>query len=371
MLSFLAFAPWAWAACSSDDDVAPDTDAGADVLETPETSYDVAPAEAGPLDAGPCADAAAVPDDLFCSGLYSDRATKTVAASARAFTPGLTFWSDGADKSRWIYLPPGGRIDTTVMDEWVFPAGTKVWKEFRLGAKRIETRLLAKVGAAWIMTVYRWSADETSARRMDNGESLDGGAANGGTYEIPPSTACPLCHNGHEDKLLGIEAFGLGLSTASGVTLATLKSEGRLTNPPATDTTALPEDTSGKAASALGWLHVNCGVTCHSTSANATGRFTGLKMRVAFPSGASTRPVTTDTDTYITAVNQVVQSSTYTTPSSQFSVYTYRIAKNDLAHSLIPAVAAWRGPGQMPPVVTHVPDTAGLQLVKDWIVAMP
>ena len=101
--------------------------------------------------------------DLRCTGLYADWTAKKVSATALPYDPGLHLWSDGANKLRWIQLPPGTKIDTSLMDNWLFPVGTKIWKEFSTGAKRIETRLLWKSDAGWYATTYRWSADESSA----------------------------------------------------------------------------------------------------------------------------------------------------------------------------------------------------------------
>ncbi len=104
------------------------------------------------------------PTDLRCTGLYTDVATKTVSPQARTFTPAVELWSDGAEKQRWVVLPDGTQIDTTSMDDWTYPVGTKAWKEFRAFGKRIETRFLQKVRAdRWLSGVYVWSADETTA----------------------------------------------------------------------------------------------------------------------------------------------------------------------------------------------------------------
>ena len=32
------------------------------------------------------------------------------AKDAVPYTPGVTFWSDGAEKQRYLYLPPGAKI---------------------------------------------------------------------------------------------------------------------------------------------------------------------------------------------------------------------------------------------------------------------
>lgn len=324
-------------------------------------------------DGGPCADSGLdLPQELRCTGFYSDWASKTISADARPYTPGIEFWSDGAAKKRFIYLPPSTQIDTTDMDQWVFPVGTKVWKEFRIGGKQIETRLFWKISASqWTATTYEWSADGSKATRNDLGHLNAVG-----TYEIPNSDQCIQCHGGSADRLLGFEAISLALPTAAGLTLSVLKSEGRLTAPPTITNVTLPEDATdaGKAGPALGFLHTNCGLACHNASDTAAASFTHLHMRLSakayFDAGMPVLP--TDTDTYRTAVldGGINQPGPY---ASYIDAGFLRITKGNAAHSLIPTVDGVRGPGtgQMPPLVTHIVDDAGVQAVTDWINAMP
>jgi hypothetical protein len=77
-----------------------------------------------------CAGATVPPATLSCTGLYADIATKTLAQGVRSYQPAVPLWSDGAQKARWIELPPGTQIDASDPSEWTFPVGTKVWKEF-------------------------------------------------------------------------------------------------------------------------------------------------------------------------------------------------------------------------------------------------
>ena len=44
----------------------------------------------------------------------------------------VSFWSDGAEKSRWVSLPSGGKIKFAPTSEWGFPAGTVFVKNFEL-----------------------------------------------------------------------------------------------------------------------------------------------------------------------------------------------------------------------------------------------
>jgi hypothetical protein len=303
--------------------------------------------------------------ELQCAGLYSDWPTKTVSPENKAFVPGLQLWSDGAEKNRWVYLPPGQKIDTSNMDEWMFPVGTKLWKEFRLpiGAAttltRIETRLLwKKAVGTWYRTTYRWSADgETSAKELTSGE-LD---ANGNGYEVPAQIECNTCHNGRADGVLGFEALGLSLPSASLVTIATLESDDLLTAPP---TSALTVPGDAVQAAALGWLHVNCGTACHnrgSGDALGSGFFTRLDV--------ATLGSVEATDTYTTGWN--VQTKAYEIPDASTS---YRL------HSCDPGGSASyyrtsRRDGvdgtpygtQMPKIDTHKVDEAGVAELGAWI----
>jgi hypothetical protein len=83
--------------------------------------------------------------DVFCTGLYKARDPKVHADDVMPYTPGLKFWSDGAQKDHFLYLPPNTQIDTSQLDAWKFPVGTKAWKEFRIEGKLNETRLFWKV----------------------------------------------------------------------------------------------------------------------------------------------------------------------------------------------------------------------------------
>jgi hypothetical protein len=329
------------------------------------------PGDAGEIQ-GPrppaCDEAAVLPTDLRCTGLYSDFATKAVAADAREIAPAVSLWSDGAVKRRWLFLPPGSQIDTSDMDEWIFPVGTKVWKEFSLDGKVVETRMFAKKAPSrWVYTTYVWDKDGARASRVDTG--LPNAA---GTYEIPSTVHCSQCHNGHADRLLGVEAVSLGLPGAGGLTLATLANEGRLSNVPAKTTFTLPGDE--RTQRALGYLHVNCGITCHSQAAGGTASFTGMLLRLSAkallaPPGDGGSDDPRATDTYKTTVNKDFVSAPYVDEEKYF--FHKRITPGNPDKSLVFSVIAERGAGQMPPIVSHRVDDAGVALLRDWIAAIP
>lgn len=321
--------------------------------------------DAGDVGEGGCPTDGAIPDDLSCTGLYSDWSTKTVSPDAVAYTPALVFWSDGAVKTRWLYLPPGGVIDTSDMDNWVFPVGTKVWKQFAIGGQIVETRLIWKASASeWTYLDYLWSADGTSAKRFDDGETN----VNGTTYEIPSTSVCQQCHRGRTDVVLGIDLLGTGIAGAAGVTLAGLADAGRLSQAPSQTTVAIPEDSTKKAAAALGWLHVNCGSACHNVNGRAASTGLYMKLLAAQLRTADGGPGTVSAlDTYATAVNVAGKVLPNGMPYD-------RIVPGDAAHSLIPLMALSRDADSgflpMPPLVSHIPDTDGEAPVSAWINAL-
>src|SRR5947209_7643500 len=81
------------------------------------------------------------PVHLRETGLYAPGSSERIATDALPFSPQYPLWSDGAEKRRWIRLPRGTQIDARDPDHWVFPVGTRIWKEFSLG-RRLETRML-------------------------------------------------------------------------------------------------------------------------------------------------------------------------------------------------------------------------------------
>ena len=317
---------------------------------------DAAAADALPSDCQTGASGEAT--ELRCTGLYSDWATKTVASSARQYDPGLHLWSDGANKTRWIYLPPGTKIDTSDMNQWMFPPGTKVWKEFVVGGVRLETRLIWKrPSGAWYFTVYRWSADgSSSTTELTTGE-LD---ADDHGYEIPTQSACYDCHNGRLDAVLGFEALALSTPQASGVTMASLTAGNLLTAPPPSPL-KIPGDAT--AVAALGYLHMNCGVSCHNRDFGQAG-YTNSLMRLDDTTLASV--MTTDTWTTGMGVNANFPVAGLTNPKDfapcnpgGSSAY-YRMNHRD-------GVDGAPTGTQMPPKISHKVDTEGAAMIAAWL----
>jgi hypothetical protein len=299
------------------------------------------------------------PRDLGCTGLYGDLSTKQIAGGVREYTPAFALWSDGADKTRWIALPPGSTIDDSNVDEWSFPVGTRIWKEFKVAGHRVETRFFQKVGAdAWVHASYAWAADELSATRADGADLT----VNGSPYHIPTPSECEKCHNGRRDRVLGFDAVSLGLPDAVGLTLASLARAGALAPPPSTTSYTVGDDGSGKAAAAVGWLHVNCGVSCHNGNTTAAAYPTGLRLRLD-PSQLTGAAPSAAWDTLKTTANVTARTPRW--------AGTMRIVPGQPDTSLLVQLISQRGTDQMPPLGTFAVDDKDVATIRAWISAMP
>lgn len=385
---FIAIAIAGWVAACSENEAAPPAgagpiDAAPDTAVATDANDGSDAGDGGKLDCNTDVDGAGLWRRLECTGLYTSIADKTVAPEAKPYKPGVEFWSDGADKQRWIFLPAGTTIDISNFDEWKFPIGTKVWKEFKVGGKRIETRLFTKsTDGTWLFASYRWNADE-SAATMIGAESIPGIGPDGGPYEIPNPGQCDQCHRGKDDSLLGFDAVSLGLPTATGETLGKLAADGRLSATPPATTLAFPGDETAQAA--VGWININCGA-CHAgnTSASATHRAhfrvraTDLLVDAGSPDDAGTTDAGANPLAKLDVWTQGYCVDAFRTDPDGGAPYKhirggdpeaslmYILASHRAAWDALPSAAV-----QMPPIVTRAVDQEGIAHVRAWIESLP
>ena len=301
-----------------------------------------------------CAEEDGVPTELRCAGLYADWDSRTIDPEALAFTPAFQLWSDGAAKSRWLILPRGKgvKIDVRDMNGWVFPVGTKLFKEFRLTLegreRRIETRMLWKRETGWVATKYIWSPTEDVAKRVTTSFKPYPELT---TYEAPSDGSCDMCHRGSRDRVLGFSAVLLAAPEAEGTTYTSLLDKGLLDGD-APDASMLQIPGDEVSRDAIGRLHVGCGLNCHNP--NNVRQF---QMRVEVTRGQTPARVE-DTSVIRTGLGR---------PSGYGG---FRIAAGDETRSAVFRRMAVRGAGQMPPIATKVKDDVTLDVVRRWIRAM-
>ena len=306
-----------------------------------------------------------LPNDLACTGLYADAESLKLADGVYSFAPAYPLWSDNAGKARWIKLPAGQRIDSTDQSRWRFPVNTKFWKQFDANGARAETRLFQKVrDDHWVSATYVWDAEGKHAVREDAGREL---VRNGVNYRVPAKSLCDDCHEGHPDNVLGFEAVSLGLPGAdqNGLTLEKLVSQNLLTKPPARTKLMIGDDGTGKAADVLGWLHINCGVSCHNDGVNSDAEKTGLRMKLdpALLDGRASN----DFQTFRLLINTPAVTSQW---NRQTRVVPGMPDKS-LLYKLITTRTAKDTTDQMPPLVTRKVDDKNVAKVREWILALP
>jgi hypothetical protein len=252
------------------------------------------------------------------------------AVELRAFEPAFALWSDGADKRRWLYLPPGSRIDSSDMDHWQFPIGTVALKEFSREGKRLETRVIMRLSADdYWMGAFAWDEGEREARYVPDGERN----VRGTDHDIPSSTQCGTCHNGEPGKLLGFSA------------MQQPHVPGELLTHPRPQPVTPPGD--AVAQRALGYLHANCG-HCHNPNGSARPD-TAMDLRLS----ADDRDVR-QTAAYRTTLGQPVQSFV-------------REARHDRASALLARMSTRDPSQQMPPLGTEHVDPSGVASVQAWL----
>jgi mono/diheme cytochrome c family protein len=285
------------------------------------------------------------------------------AAQVMSFTPQYPLWSDGAAKRRWIALPPGSTIDATRPDDWQFPPGTKLWKEFAIGGKPVETRYIERTaGGRWRYATYLWNerGDDAQLAPERGIAALPVAGAPGGRYAVPSRGDCIACHGGAQ-KVLGFSALQLSPARDTpqrpgDVDLRSLAARGWLRGLPAALLEAPPRiaaDTPLERA-ALGYLHANCG-HCH----NATG--TQVPVRLTLMQRVDDPRASRDD-----ALRSMLEASRYRPP--RFGDEARSVVAGDADHSVLAARMASRDPRvQMPPLGTQVPDAQGLALVAQWI----
>ena len=306
------------------------------------------------------------PQHLQETGLYTDFGALTVDPAHLAFSPQYPLWTDGATKRRWISLPPTTAIDASDPDAWVFPIGTRLWKEFSFAGERVETRYIERQpDGQWRYAAYAWSADGREAQLAPatgkrGAYPLGGGKA----HTIPSVSDCKVCHQGGRSEVLGFSLVQLAPqrdpgalhadASISGVDIKLLMARGLIVSLPESALEPRWNAASATERAALGYLHGNCG-HCH----NEQGPLRNVELFLRQTAGAGAEPAIAST------FDQPLKK-----PAPGMSAdAVLRIEPQRADRSaLMQRVASRYPPLQMPPLGTVLVDKQAVDLLKRWIV---
>ena len=230
--------------------------------------------------AAPREEAISAPSHLSETGLYLPREVGTIDPRNQPFSPQYPLWTDGAAKSRWVYLPPGTTIDAANPYGWEFPVGTRFWKEFRFGGRKVETRMIWRASQArWVFASYKWNDAQTDADLAPADGMRDvAEVAPGRSHSIPGVSDCAACHGAKRPGPLGFNALQLstdrdpnaihGEPLAAGMlSVQTLNAAGLL-SPARPELVATPpriQTADPDTRAILGYFVGNCG-HCHNSN---------------------------------------------------------------------------------------------------------
>lgn len=218
-------------------------------------------------------------------GFFADMRQQWGAYGVEAYSLNTPLWSDGAEKLRFIYLPPGAKLAADGAEDngglLQFPVGSAIIKTFAFGEgdnrRLIETRLLLHRADGWVALPYRWNDEQTDATLALAGGRIDlvTPAGEAISYAIPNKNQCKSCHS----KDGAVIPIGPKARNLSAGWLGTMVEAGALDRmPDGADT--LPDwrtHATGPAAPlARAYLDVNC-AHCHQPGGGASN--SGLDLR--------------------------------------------------------------------------------------------
>jgi uncharacterized repeat protein (TIGR03806 family) len=266
------------------------------------------------------------------------------------------FWSDGSEKQRWLALPDGKTLQVNADGSWTWPNGSVLRKDFKLGGKLVETRLLMRhPDGKWAGYSYEWDVDGRDATLLSTGKRKRIGTQD---WVYPSRVECMRCHLEPAGFVLGPQTSQLNgehVYPSTGLRanqLATLSHVGMFDAPlPAASTLpVMPRLEEGVPLEqrARAYLATNCGF-CHRPNGPSAGTMdlryetTGARMNACNAS-----PTRGDLG--------VVGAKLFVPGAPEKSLMPLRMARRDT--------------NAMPTVGSTVVDTAGVALVEEWIRGM-
>lgn len=301
------------------------------------------------------------PSTLSATGCAAAGNVQQAAGGMVGYDLNAPFWSDNALKSRWLALPSGTAALSAGTDgDWTAPAGSVFRKDFRLNNVLVETRLLMRqTNGTWAGYSYEWNGAQSDANLVTAAgkDKVIAGPNGNQTWSYPARTQCLECHTAAAGFSLGLETQQLNrsftysqtgttanqLTTLSATPIAMLTP--RITDPTSQPSLPDPAGTASVALRARAWLHSNCSM-CHRPGTSVP---TSMNLLAGTPlASTGTCNVDPGSGTLGLTNPKIVSPGA---PDS--SVLLARVNALDA--------------NRMPPLGSHVVDSAGAALLRSWI----
>jgi uncharacterized repeat protein (TIGR03806 family) len=307
--------------------------------------------------------------------LFTDAGAHSPNAGVTPYALNTPLFSDYAEKTRFLYLPPGAKARYRLTGALALPVGATLIKTFAYPAdfrrpdqnvRVLETRLLIHKRSGWVALAYVWNDDRTQTALKRAGKRLDvsfidaHGQARQVDYKVPNANQCKECHSlSGRIAPIGVKARNLNgpfaYAEGSENQLAHWTRTGMLAGAPTPDKaprTAVWDDVAEPLeARARAYLDGNCG-HCHNPRGMASNTGLNLDLEEARPArlGVGKRPVAAGKGSGDLEVDLVPGH-----PDA--SIIAYRMASTE--------------PGtMMPELGRSLVHDEGLALVRDYIARM-
>lgn len=273
------------------------------------------------------------------------------------YTVNASLYADHATKHRFIMLPEGEQIRVSD-DWWELPVGTLLVKVFAIpydlrapedGERILETRLLVKTEDGLTASTYVWDEDERDAACSGGNVQVpvrwtdQDGARQESFFQVPGTSQCESCHG---ERALGLRTRQMNVPNGQ---MEEIYALGVIDALPAEPWEQLldPLGEGELEPRARSYLDANCG-HCHSPEGTVADL--GLDFRYE---------------------NEDPRTLGIGVPAQPVDGAWAKIAGGDPDGSTVITRMRSSNPYlRMPRGTVHIPDTAGIELLSDWIRAL-
>ncbi len=298
------------------------------------------------------------PAQLSATGCVEAANPTQPAAGLIPYDINAPFWSDGAVKQRYLSLPDANTIHIDSANDWDFPIGSVLLKNFSLNNTLIETRLLMRHSdGAWGGYSYEWDNGQNDATLVLGGKTRVIGTQN---WLYPSTNQCTQCHTQVGGGPLGPETaqmnrnFTFPSTARTANQLYTYEQIGMFDmllsdTPENLPALADPADSGADLhARARAYLHTNC-AQCHQPGG---------------PTPASINLLYGTADTQMNICHVIPENGDLGITNARI------VTPGDPAKSILLERMKRRDIYAMPPLGSFLVDSDGAALLEAWIISM-